>query len=443
MEKLVIIGNGFDLTIGLKSRYEDFYNRRNKKNISLWEMMIEDQKDDSKKNWSDIEKFIEEKLSSQDDLEEIFGKYIDELKNDDDRKRYSKDEDIVEILTLELKKFEKDFQNYLVKEFRRFNRRPNIHEGRYYFYSDKLFSHLVKGSNLKEVSVLNFNYTTPNFKGINPKNIVNIHGTLDSNIVIGTDLKIISSGGKQQYTNFTKPFKILDNYIDDSNVSILKNKKYGELIFYGHSLGDTDFSYFKSIFDSLNLYSGDVTLKFFVAIYDKNKEKIIDEFNHSVLRLLNRYSADLINVKDDDISLFTKLLLEGRLEIIPIYTLLNDENNRQANKLTKYHDDEWENLASKTIPSQRVAMHPGVNLRKFLQNEEDKREYLKLITIEKEICKLQKAPYRNKGLEDLENEQKEIILELANFDEKRCIDEVYSQLENNNAAHRQKNSSLL
>lgn len=429
MEKLVIIGNGFDLTIGLKSRYEDFYNRKNKKNISLWEMMIEDQKNNSKENWSDIERFIEEKLSSEDGLEKEFRKYIDKLKNENGESRYSKDKNILEILDLELKNFEEDFRKYLLKEWRNFKT--------YSRYSRDLFSYLVKDDDLNKVSVLNFNYTRPDFVGpnldkVNPNNIVNIHGTLSNKIVIGTDLKIISSTRRQQYTNFTKPFKILNNYINNNRVSILKNKKYGELIFYGHSLGDTDFSYFKSIFDSLNLYSGDIILKFFVPIYDENKEKIIDEFNHNVLRLLNRYSADLINVKDDDISLFTKLLLEGRLEIVPVETFLNNKKQQKAQKILDYYHSLYSTLCEEINYQSTSSYERAFDLKHFLKEKGELRKYLELITIEKELCKLNQGRYKNRKLKMLEEEQKNTLSQLVDFDEEKYIRDVFKNLENDN-----------
>lgn len=385
-------------------------------------MMIEDQKDNSKNNWSDIERFIEEKLSSQGGLEKEFRKYIDKLKNENEESRYSKDKNILEILDLELKKFEEDFKEYLYKEYNNFKG--------YHDYSRELFSYLVKDSDSEEISILNFNYTRPKIWAIDPNNIINIHGTLYSEIVIGTDLKIISGSGKQQYTSFTKPFKILNNYVNNNRVSILKNKKYGELIFYGHSLGDTDFSYFKSIFDSLNLYSGDVILKFFVPIYDENKEKIIDEFNHNVLRLLSRYSADLINVKDGDISLFTKLLLEGRLEIIPVYTFLNSRKQQKAQKMLDYYHNLYSTVCEEINYQSTSSYERALKLKPFLEKKGELQKYLELITIEKELCKLNQEGYKNRNLKILEAEQKNTLAQLVDFDERKYIKDVLNNLEN-------------
>jgi len=88
--------------------------------------------------------------------------------------------------------------------------------------------------------------------------------------------------------------------------------------FYGHSLGDADYSYFQAIFDEVNLYESNTRLIFY---YNKSRpnttlqEKAVqEEMFEKVNRLITTYGATLDN-EDHGRNLLHKLLLEGRLTI--------------------------------------------------------------------------------------------------------------------------------
>lgn len=96
--------------------------------------------------------------------------------------------------------------------------------------------------------------------------------------------------------------------------------------FYGHSLSEADYSYFQSIFDGINLYEGNTRLIFFYRPRRDNTavegaripdNDAANEMKDKVTKLLLTYGNTLTN-KDHGKNLIHKLILEGRLNVLPI-----------------------------------------------------------------------------------------------------------------------------
>ncbi|WP_390134264.1 AbiH family protein [Bifidobacterium apicola] len=89
--------------------------------------------------------------------------------------------------------------------------------------------------------------------------------------------------------------------------------------FFGHSLGDPDYSYFQAIFDEVNLYGSDTRLVFYYNQNRSNKntaeENAQEEMFEKVNRLITTYGQTLDN-KDHGRNLMHKLLLENRLQVV-------------------------------------------------------------------------------------------------------------------------------
>lgn len=90
--------------------------------------------------------------------------------------------------------------------------------------------------------------------------------------------------------------------------------------FYGHSLGEADYSYFQAIFDSVKLYEGDTRLIFYFRPHQlsngqmQEEEQARKEMMDKVIRLLSAYGLTLDNA-DHGKNLIHKLLIEGRLSV--------------------------------------------------------------------------------------------------------------------------------
>ncbi|ARD91178.1 AbiH family protein [Lactococcus cremoris] len=182
---------------------------------------------------------------------------------------------------------------------------------------DETLSNIYKEKNSDENLVLTFNYT----KVLDVENIRNIYGDLDNgNIIFEIDYDKLNNNFKKAPIEFSKSYRVLENGLTStfdisSDIDIIK--------IYGHGLGKADYSYYQSIFDSVDLYHGKTKVMFFWSDYkDKEKEQIRKDCVKGVTNLIEEYGTTFSN-KDHGRNLFTKLLLENRLTIeeIPVNEL--------------------------------------------------------------------------------------------------------------------------
>lgn len=176
-----------------------------------------------------------------------------------------------------------------------------------------------------ETSVLDFNYTTP-FAGYTNDyenfHLVNIHGNT-SNPIFGIDGRDLMSD--PNLVRFTKTYRILA-LGNREREKIIHTSTGGDrhptdfIKFYGHSLGDADYSYFQAIFDGVDLYSSDTQLIFYYNLWQQEdgsscRETVAQQdMFQKVTRLMSEYGKTMSN-KDHGKNLMHKLLLEGRLTI--------------------------------------------------------------------------------------------------------------------------------
>lgn len=202
-----------------------------------------------------------------------------------------------DFLLKELNRFESNFKLYLN------NNIPND----YNFNCSLLLKTLLQDIG-DFVDILNFNYTIVDDKRY-VENQTNIHGTLnDEEIIIGIDYDGV--GDNQKLNRFTKTYRNMHKIKEPFKlISTIEN-----ILFYGHSLSEADFSYFYSLFDMYNLYEGNLKLFFKYSDYGLTNEQ--NEINHSkyverVYSLINKYSSK----SHHESNLLHRLLLEGRIII--------------------------------------------------------------------------------------------------------------------------------
>lgn len=362
MSKLIILGNGFDLRIGLKSKFSDFFEISEKplieelifhnggwidwnliKDISFISFLlynafykpiarfphnnnyvtIDTQKSFSEYfnlkgvpiDWMDVESFIsciiksknikriEESFASSFKYRGLQNGYVvcqDDMISDFfsrslNIKQYFDVEDFYDFFLKELHLFEKRFSQYLKDQL------AAVQD-----YKEKALKMVLLLTSRKEdTTFLSFNYT--DIETISGIKCINVHGKLDSEIVIGID----QEGVGENAIPFTKTFRKL---VFRENVPVL-TKKYDNVIIYGHSLGEQDYSYFQSVFDYLDIYKSNTVIKFVYSDYfiEKNaKNKYRIEMAKKLFKLLRSYGQTLNN-KDNGQNLIHKLLLENRL----------------------------------------------------------------------------------------------------------------------------------
>lgn len=175
------------------------------------------------------------------------------------------------------------------------------------------------GENLGEVNVISFNYTRLGQPyGGYFSAFKNIHGSIEeyhNEVIFGIDSYNITPDDPS--FKFTKTYRvsILENLLEkngkfyDGNVSL---KDINEIIIYGHSLNEQDFSYFAAIFSKCNINESDTILKFFYSDYDE-----IDRAPYHILnlqKLVKRYEIEF----NKPVGLYHRMLIEGRIHVIKI-----------------------------------------------------------------------------------------------------------------------------
>ena len=394
LRQLIVVGNGLDLYCDLKSRFSDFFSPRIdllrtieyqasrgvpgwedyliNNNLTAWDIVLEICAVDKvkSKNWSDIEAVIAnwvtpEKIDKDKGVvveNKHFRKVLNTLNATSfgyrtenrftEREvarllqyKYGQDswshEVLLDKLLVELHELENEFATYMVDAVKR---AEGYSEKYRQVFHDVVFNELEgRQSQSLETSILNFNYTIPSefFRSESfglIDHYANVHGNLHSEIVIGIDAT--GHMDDPSVAQFTKTYRVMG--IGSSAVKGLVYSGQGArsgsatalMKFVGHSLNKADYSYFQSLFDTVDLYGGDTRLVFyhmphggdsFDAACSHSKKSVMD----SVVKLLTEYGETLDNA-DHGRNLIHKLLLEGRLavKLIPEAETMWEEANR-------------------------------------------------------------------------------------------------------------------
>ena len=226
---IIILGNGFDLDLGLKTNYADFAKSE------FWRELMDCNIHSKEK--SRLLGFLNSKYEVEKwiDIEAALLEFaIDKTNNgdylcsEDDKKDY--------ILLC------KALKQYLVDEQKNFVPQGNsVGEGVLNY-----LSMLTKNSSLYTFNYTQLNVLAKKFGISMGHDAVHIHGSLmdDGNLILGIDTK------KQIVEHYSFLFKTQNRQY--RHTDILKDlKDREEYIFFGHSLNGMDFSYFNSLFNHL------------------------------------------------------------------------------------------------------------------------------------------------------------------------------------------------
>lgn len=377
-KNLYIIGNGFDLYLGLKTSYCDFFKHKdNEKDLNYLEIRKTILEDINKKakniekgatpkieinkntsipaeikenlfllylileenektiNWHDVEKKI---LKANKEMNNLFEKLEENryLKILGEEKikygtRLGKESYLIKTLgeknfnfLKELNEFEKMFGNYIAQIN---NDLFDIGMGT---FEDKNIEYKVRkifevDNNITNI-VINFNYTTYLREMDYISEMTNVHGTFE-NPIFGIDNTEIENDREFYY--LTKTSRVLFNNTIKEDFKLPNKIEISKICFFGHSLARADYSYFQSIFDYYDIYNSEVKLEFKYYNYIKNDEKLTDEekeerkdevksnMHKSVIELMNDYGNTASN-KSRGQNLLHKLILENRIKIVEV-----------------------------------------------------------------------------------------------------------------------------
>lgn len=351
MRQLIILGNGFDLTCGLKSKFSDFYGNRTKGSFSF-ESIPEDERNvwdvilseigQSDPLWCNIENLISAYVFQEDDSGSTLDHMYEEpmwtidMANPNQSehpnssvynyvstclgKQSVSQEELTGFLLTSLKEYERIFARYLKEQVEI----GETYREKALGYFSAIHKACIEKSMQKnyDSSILNFNYTTP-FKSEDPRlgivDVRNIHGSLGrTETIFGIDGKDVAEDDPA--LPFTKAYRLLSLVPYESETVKLCDGDTDYIKIFGHSLSRADYSYFQSIFDTVDLYGGGTKLVFMYKDYPNKPDGSIDEqaireeLHSRISHLLIEYGSTLDN-KDHGKNLMHKLLLEQRLLI--------------------------------------------------------------------------------------------------------------------------------
>lgn len=316
MNKLVIIGNGFDLAHGLPTKYEDFmlwvlrngyikfkepYSNKvesvqtilsitrksltNDINTSIYDYIaIKELIDDFKRNGLKIncqQSFVEHLYE-----EVLIKNWVDIEKDYYEQLKMKQTDDDVENLNIAMDNIKEKLSYYLSKKIETPTKNRNItnHFKRLLHTDDSEFSSLM---------VLNFNYTNTVEKYVGKRQVNYIHGKLNDKknpIIFGygdeTDkrYKEFEDLEKNEYLKHMKSFAYLQTPNYRKLFNFLDAGAF-EIHIMGHSLGVSDRLLFTHIFEHENFNS----VKIYYYEYLNKEQKVVENDFFEKTQNLSRY----------------------------------------------------------------------------------------------------------------------------------------------------------
>lgn len=401
----VVIGNGFDLQSGLKSKYSDFFNQHFDENctelekikdyftlditspnsfrdfryykkavvaeclkflktqkslmniaINSWDFIfimlsIQEERNLESILWVDVEESIKnfvvigekdipsklmilfkrlvtisnkEELAVEESIEVkllilIFYCFIEEKTTNVDK--LLEQSKLLLLRSINENNFE-IFNRFLLNELNRFENNFRKYLGQELLNNDEYRNNALKV--LDNVSIpdknpfiLSFNYTVPWAK-TRKNHGINVHGSIiddESHFEIIFGIDALENEFDSNNYMFTKTSRRLKIFSEKNNRPIPPKSEISNIIFFGHSLGLADYSYFFSIFDYYQLYESQVRLVFKFSVYDENLRSEIEYNIHKkVTDLIKKYGSTFPNGYQGK-NLLHKLILENRINI--------------------------------------------------------------------------------------------------------------------------------
>ena len=289
----LIIGNGFDLNMGLPTSYSDFYKYYLQVDSPKSTNLIKQEIGKKPRNWADLEKSLGEisKMYLQDS-----DAYIEAFENvRDELALYLKEVDRYEIPNLDT------FATFLLKDVLEVDRFLDNKPKREY----RLFLEGVDFSNEIELTVVNFNYTSTVEKmmavqktaELPPKkvifkDVIHVHHDLSTGILMG-----VNDTSQIANEEFGELFDIqsmmVKPFINDSFAAGNDHKAYSALlaadviILFGTSFGETDNLWWEHLKNAV--YNTKVRIIY--CPFENDRVKPMHETN--VIRKIHYYKESL------------------------------------------------------------------------------------------------------------------------------------------------------
>jgi hypothetical protein len=296
----LILGNGYDISLGLKTKYSDFINEmlapsnqftvhaaEELRSNNLFHYLVSK----SKESWIDAEYELEQYVKEKE-------RYIDGNKHRLTQNSALEKNEIISKFRLEYDQLKTMLRGYLFQiesDKYRFNN-PNVAKSKALILTEEFIK-----IDEECINVINFNYTN-SFEVLYHRHtrrdledhIYYVHGNFDSDIVFGIDDRV----------EISKDFVFALKSFDKNTLHMNYNTMLYEsdiITFFGYSLGKTDESYFKDFFLKCCEYNENQPRE--INFYHKGKEGYQDLFfrlremtENNTAKFLQYNSVEFIDV---------------------------------------------------------------------------------------------------------------------------------------------------
>jgi len=252
---VLILGNGFDLDLGLKTSYADFMNSDDFKAIvdnNYFARYLQERRTELGGNWIDIENEIKTYL-----LDICPQHLFDHYKEKSFKSEFDELVKALEIYLLNI-----DYLNINKNSCAAEILKSVINHG-YFSILSFNYTDIIKISSQVNPTIPNEKITKDNF-------VKNIHGNVnESNIILGVEDEA-KIDNKYCYV-----IKSMNQYFKSSNVrGTLDDADI--VLFFGHSLGETDYLYFKEFFSLQSGVNNQKPNRKYVRLFTKDEKSRIE-----------------------------------------------------------------------------------------------------------------------------------------------------------------------
>ncbi len=230
-------------------------------------------------------------------------------------KGFANEDDFYNFLLTELKKFEKEFGEYIANKRHMSNPYSHIitpYSKGFNYNSEKTVEQLCKKEELRSIDSFNYDdIGIEEYAGI----FHNINGNVDFPI-FGIDSTLCEASDPRFI--FTKTNRRLELDMQGNNSFMVS--KFRDVVIFGHSLSKSDYNYFFPLFDKISIadYSADSKIGFAYAIYDNEKEyKIKQDLRLAIQKIFESYARYKGLIEPN--RLLDSLTTQGRVFTFEIY----------------------------------------------------------------------------------------------------------------------------
>lgn len=287
-KKLLITGNGFDIDLGLRTRYSDFAKSK------IWEKLMENTYSfdqdllgalntaKEKEAWFDIEKTMNDYVRA------IRPEYLTTDLVDKDKNCFT---EITSALTKYLKKEQKsrtlESNHYAAQVLRLI---ADVGGFEYYTFNYTSLGDIANSCGIK----------------IDSSRITHVHGSLDNDSII---LGVLTDPANQIHEQYSFMYKDNSRFYMSNNM-YEDFDKADDIIFFGHSINGMDFPYFKDFFIKQSGMGGEYKSKHItIFTYD-------DDSNQQIRNSIRNAQVDL-----------TQLFRRNNISIIQTKQMYDDDRN--------------------------------------------------------------------------------------------------------------------